>query len=65
MLEQLFSSSLMEFLKPVCPRSVESGDPVQDKGSKIPCVTFGATKIIPSDRLHQEYMNINLGSTSD
>ena len=39
--------------------------PVQDKGSKILCVKFEATKIIPSDRLHQEYLTINLGNTSD
>ena len=39
--------------------------PVQDKGSKILCVKFGAMKIIPSDRLHQEYLTINLGNTSD
>ena len=39
--------------------------PVQDKGSKILCVKFGAMKVIPSDPLHQEYLTINLGSTSD
>ena len=35
--------------------------PVQDKGSKIPCVKFGAMKIIQSDRLHQEYLTMDLG----
>ena len=35
--------------------------PVQDKGSKIQCVNFGAMKSIPSDPLHQEYLTINLG----
>ena len=39
--------------------------PVQDKGSKILCVKLGAMKITPSDPLHQEYLTINLGSTSD
>ena len=39
--------------------------PVQDQGSKILCVKFGAMKIIPSDRLHQEYLTIDLGNTSD
>ena len=39
--------------------------PVQDQGSKILCVKFGAIKIILSDRLHQEYLTISLGSTSD
>ena len=39
--------------------------PVQDKGSKILCVKLGAIKITPSDRLHQEYPTINLGSSSD
>ena len=39
--------------------------PVQDKGSKILCVKLGAMKITPSDCLHQEYLTINLGSTSD
>ena len=39
--------------------------PVQDQGSKIPCVKFGAMKIIPSDRLHQEYLAIDLGNSSD
>ena len=39
--------------------------PVQDKGSKILHVKFGAMKIIPSDRLHQKYLTINLGNTSD
>ena len=28
-------------------------------------VKFGAMKIIPSDHLHQEYLTINLGITSD
>ena len=39
--------------------------PVQDKGSKILCVKLGAMKVTPSDPLHQEYLIINLGSTSD
>ena len=39
--------------------------PVQDKGSKILCGKLGAVKITPSDCLHQEYLTINLGSTSD
>ena len=39
--------------------------PVQDKGSKILCVNLGAMKVTPSDPLHQEYLTINLGSTSD
>ena len=39
--------------------------PVQDKGSKILCVKLGAMKVTPSDPLHQEYLTINLGSTSD
>ena len=29
---------------------------MQDQGSKIPCVKFGAMKIIPSDRLHQDFL---------
>ena len=39
--------------------------PVQDKGSKILCVKLGAMKVTQSDPLHQEYLTINLGSTSD
>ena len=39
--------------------------PVQDKGSKILCVKLGAIKVISSDPLHQDYLTINLGSTSD
>ena len=39
--------------------------PVQDQGSKVPCVKFGAMKIIPSDCLHQEYLTIDLGNNSD
>ena len=39
--------------------------PVQYKGSKILCVKLGAMKITPSDPLHQEYLTINLGNTSD
>ena len=39
--------------------------PVQDKGSKILCGKLEAAKIGPSDCLHQEYLTINLGSTSD
>jgi hypothetical protein len=39
--------------------------PVQDKGSKIPCVKFGAMNIIQSDCLHQEYLTMDLGNTSD
>ena len=39
--------------------------PVQDKGSKILSVKLGAMKVTPSDPLHQEYLTINLGSTSD
>ena len=39
--------------------------PMQDKGSKIRCVKFGAMKIIPSDRLHQEYLTNNIGNSSD
>ena len=39
--------------------------PVQDQGSKIQCVKFWAMKIIPSDRLHQEYLTIDLGENSD
>ena len=35
------------------------------KGSKIPCVNFGAMKIIPGNRLHQEYLTIDIGITSD
>ena len=38
---------------------------VQDKGSKILCVKLGAMKITPSGPLHQEYLTINLGNTSD
>ena len=38
---------------------------VQDKGSKILCVKFGAMKIITSYRLHQEHLTINLGITSE
>ena len=38
---------------------------VQDKGSKIPCEKFGAMKIIQSDWLHQEYLTIDLGNTTD
>ena len=39
--------------------------PVQDKESKILCVKLGARKITPNDPLHQEYLTINLGNTSD
>ena len=39
--------------------------PVQDIGSKILCEKLGTVKITPSDCLHQEYLTINLGSTSD
>jgi hypothetical protein len=39
--------------------------PVQDKGSKILCVKLGTLKITPSDCLHQEYLTMNLGSSSD
>ena len=39
--------------------------PVQDKGLKILCVKLGAMKVTPSDPLHQGYLTINLGSTSD
>ena len=39
--------------------------PVQDKGSKILCVKLRAMKVTSSDPLHQEYLTINLGSTSD
>ena len=39
--------------------------PVQDKGPKMLCVKLGAMKVTPSDPLHQEYLTINLGSTSD
>ena len=39
--------------------------PVQYHGSKIPCVKFGAIKIIPSHHLHQEYLTINLGNNCD
>ena len=39
--------------------------PVQDKGSKILCVKLGAMIVTPSDPLHQEYLTINLWSTSD
>ena len=38
---------------------------VQDKGSKIQCGKLGASKITPNDCLHQEYLTINLGCTSD
>ena len=38
---------------------------VQDKGSKILCVKLWALKFTPSDPLHQKYLTINLGSTSD
>ena len=37
---------------------------MQDKGSKILCEKLGAVKITPSDCLNQEYLTINLGSTS-
>ena len=39
--------------------------PLQDKGSKILCGKLEAMKITPSDCLHQEYLTINLGSTTD
>ena len=39
--------------------------PVQDKGLKVLSGKLGAVKITPSDRLHQEYLTINLGSTDD
>ena len=39
--------------------------PVKDKGSKIPCLKFWAMKISQSDHLHQEYLTIDLGNTSD
>ena len=39
--------------------------PMQNKGSMILCVKLGAMKVTPSDPLHQEYLTINLGSTSD
>ena len=39
--------------------------PGQDKGSKTLCVKLGAMKVISSDPLHQEYLTINLRSTSD
>ena len=39
--------------------------PVQDQGSKILCVKFGSMKIILSDRLHQEYLTIDLGNNGD
>ena len=39
--------------------------PVQDKGSKILCVKLGTMKITQSDPLHQEYLTINVGNTSD
>ena len=38
---------------------------VQVKGSKILCVKKGAMKITPRDRIHQEYLTINIWSTSD
>ena len=39
--------------------------PVQHKGSKVLCGKLGAMKIATSDFFHQEYLTINLGSTSD
>ena len=39
--------------------------PVQDKRSKILCVKLGAMTITPSDPLHQEYLTMNLGNSSD
>ena len=39
--------------------------PVQGKLSKVLCRKLGAMKITPSDFLHQEYLTINFGSTSD
>ena len=39
--------------------------PLQDQGSKLQCVKFAAMKIIPIDRLHQEYLTIDLKSTND
>ena len=39
--------------------------PVEDKGSKILRGKLGAMKITLSDCLHQEYLTINLGITSD
>ena len=71
MLKQLLGNSLMEILKPGCSGNVEGlerpfyHDLMQDKGSKILCVKFGAMKIIPNDRLHQEHLTNNLGITSD
>ena len=76
MLKQLLSSSLMEVMKPGGPGNVEirvvyhafppiHWVPVQYKGSKILCVKLGAMKVTPSDPLHQEYLTINLGNTSD
>ena len=38
---------------------------VQDKGPKILCGKLGALKITPNDCLHQEYLTINLETTSD
>ena len=78
MLKQLLSSSLLEVMKPGCPGNVESGETwlswlyPQSIGSQckikdqIYCVwSLGAMKVTPSDPLHQEYLTINLGSTSD
>ena len=50
---------------PVMTLSTIHWIPVQDKGSKILCGKLGAMQITPSDCLHQEYLTINLGSTSD
>ena len=61
----------MEFMNPGCPGNVENGEtslspvPVHDKGSKILCANLGAMKVTPGDPLNQEYVTINLGSTSD
>ena len=70
MLKQLLGNSLIEILKPGCPGNIERleglvyHDFIQDEGSKMLFVKFGVMKIIPNDRLHQEYLTINLGITS-
>ena len=39
--------------------------PINWVGSKIPCKKLGAMQIAPNDCLHQEYLSINIGITSD
>ena len=69
MLKQLLGSSLMEILKPGFQRNVESGETSfkwlypQSIGSQ--CKIKDQIYYVGSDCLHQEYLTINLGSTSD